>query len=124
MASSREFVDFVCTQLERAGTIEAVKLFGDYGVYCDGKVIGLICDDCFYLKPTEPGRKLLGRFLEEAVPYEGGRSYYRIDYLDDADELAELVRATWAVLPEARPRRRKLQKITEGESRLLDAPSD
>lgn len=58
----------MCTQLERAGTIEAVKLFGDYGVYCDGKVIGLICDDCFYLKPTEPGRKLLGRFLGGSRP--------------------------------------------------------
>ncbi len=110
MASSQEFVHFVCTRLSRAGQIEAVNLFGDYGIYCDGKSIGLIRDDHFYLKPTEPGKKLLGRFLEEEILSEGGRPYYRIDYLDDEDELVELVRASWTALPEAGPRRRKLKQ--------------
>ena len=114
MASSQEFVELVCSRLRGAGEIEAVKLFGDYGIYCDGKSIGLIHDDCFYLKPTEPGKELLGRFLEEAVPLEGGKIYYQIDYLDDVDELVELVRATWEALPEGKPRRRKLKRESHG----------
>ncbi len=26
------------------------KMFGDYGIYCDGKIFGLICNDCFFVK--------------------------------------------------------------------------
>ncbi|HHS82096.1 MAG TPA: competence protein TfoX, partial [Devosia sp.] len=43
MASSQEFVDFVVEQMGGAGTISARKMFGEYGVYCDGKLIGLVC---------------------------------------------------------------------------------
>lgn len=115
MASSQDFVQFVCDRLKRAGRIEAVKLFGDYGIYCDEKSIGLIHEDCLYLKPTEPGKRLLGRFLEEVVLSEGGKPYYRIDYLDDEDELEELVRATWMALPKGRARRRKESRKTHNE---------
>ena len=31
-------------------------MFGEYGVYVDGKMIGLICDDQLYVKPTASGR--------------------------------------------------------------------
>ena len=44
-------------------------MFGDYGIYCDGKVFGLICDDKFFLKPTETIRPLL-RKAELRPPYE------------------------------------------------------
>lgn len=53
MASNADFVQYITDQCGGAGEIVAKKMFGDYGIYCDGKIFGLICDDRFYLKPTE-----------------------------------------------------------------------
>lgn len=59
MASNPDFVQYVVDQCADAGEIIAKKMFGDYGIYCDNKIFGLICDNRFYIKPTEAGRKLL-----------------------------------------------------------------
>lgn len=34
------------------GEVEARKMFGDYGVYCNGKIFALVSDNGFYVKPT------------------------------------------------------------------------
>ncbi len=56
MASNTDFVQYIADQCSGAGEIMVKKMFGDYGIYCDGKIFGLICDDCFYLKPTDAVR--------------------------------------------------------------------
>ena len=83
MASNADFVEYIVDQCSGAGEIVAKKMFGDYGIYCDGKIFGLICDDCFYLKPTEAGRKLL-RMVDMRPPYEGAKDYF---YIADVDDL-------------------------------------
>lgn len=47
LASNLDFVEYVCDQIGGAGSIAYKKMFGEYGVYCDGKVIGVICDNQF-----------------------------------------------------------------------------
>jgi len=37
MATNPKFVDFVLEQIEKAGEITAKKMFGEYGIYSDGK---------------------------------------------------------------------------------------
>ena len=37
MASSIDFVQYIVDQCSGAGDIAAKKMFGDYGIYCDGK---------------------------------------------------------------------------------------
>ena len=34
--------------------LSARKMFGEYALYLDGKVVALVCDDQLFLKPT-PG---------------------------------------------------------------------
>ena len=46
--------------LAGAGAVSARKMFGEYGVYCDGKIVGLVCDDQLFVKVTEAGRAWLG----------------------------------------------------------------
>lgn len=45
MASDQDTVDYICAQMAGAGLISARKMFGEYGVYCDGNIVGLICDN-------------------------------------------------------------------------------
>ena len=99
MACSADFVQYIVDQCSGAGTIVARKMFGDYGVYCDGKLFGLICDDNFYIKPTEVAKVLL-RVIDRQPPYEGAKAYFYIADVDDRDYLSALVRETCRVLPD------------------------
>ena len=58
MASNADFVKYIAEQCAEAGEIMTKKMFGDYAIYCNGKIFGLICDDRFYIKPTTAGLKL------------------------------------------------------------------
>ena len=106
MASSTDFVQYIVDQCSGAGTIEVRKMFGDYGIYCDGKIFGLICDNGFYVKPTAKGRQVL-RSEEMRPPYDGAKPYFYIDDVDDSDYLSALVKATCVDLPDTKPKNKK-----------------
>ena len=50
MASHLEFVEYVAGQLSEAGEITYRKMFGEYGMYLDGKIFAVICDDQLFIK--------------------------------------------------------------------------
>ena len=106
MASSADFVQYIVDQCGGAGTIEARKMFGDYCVYCNGKPFALICDNDFYVKPTEAGRKLL-RTEDMRPPYDGAKPHFYIEDVDDRDYLSALVKASYAELPDPKPKNKK-----------------
>jgi TfoX/Sxy family transcriptional regulator of competence genes len=99
-------VQYIADQCAGAGDITVKKMFGDYGIYCDGKIFGLICDDRFYVKPTEAGRNML-RHTELRPPYEGAKDYFYVTDVDDRDYLASLVRETCRELPMPKPKKKK-----------------
>ena len=110
MASNQEFVDFVLDQIENAGEITAKKMFGEYGVYSDGKLFGLICDDKLFIKPTNSGRAFIGDVVE-APPYEGAKPSFLIeDKIEDREWLSELIRISVKELPMPKPKKKKKKK--------------
>ncbi len=108
MASKQDTVDYILGKIQDAGEIYARKMFGEYGVYCDGRMIALIADDQLFIKPTEGGKSFLGDF-EEAPPYPGAKSWLLIpeDDWDDSLALSELVRITTAEAPLPKPKKSK-----------------
>lgn len=108
MSSSQSNVDFIVEQMGDAGDITARKMFGEYGLYCDGKIIGLICDDDLFIKPTDGGRTLIGNVVE-ASAYPGAKPSLKIsaEQIEDADWLADLARTTFKELPLPKKRRKK-----------------
>lgn len=100
MSSSQSTVDFIVEQIQKAGDIRYRKMFGDYALYCNDKVIGLICDDQLFIKKTA----LINNYLDDshiAPPFPGAKNFYRVpeDNWDDAEWLTELARETAALLP-------------------------
>lgn len=108
MSSQQKTVDYILEQAAGAGTLSARKMFGEYGMYCDGKIMALICDDQLFIKPTQAGQDYLGE-VTEGEPYPGAKPYFLIegDRWDDADWLAGLVRVTAAELPVPKPKKAK-----------------
>ena len=93
MACSADYVQFVVDQCSGAGEIAVKKMMGDYCIYCNGILFGVICDNNLYVKVTEAGAAVLNEVILRP-PYEGAKDYYYVDDIDDSDYLKELVRAT------------------------------
>ncbi|AIO43109.1 MULTISPECIES: TfoX/Sxy family protein [Burkholderia] len=100
MASSQSTVDFIVEQIAAAGTVSARKMFGEYGIYCDGRMVALVCDDRLFVKPTPEGRAYLG-VCDEAPPYPSAKPHLVIagDRWDDREWLSTLIRITAAQVP-------------------------
>jgi TfoX/Sxy family transcriptional regulator of competence genes len=104
MATDRDFVEYVHEQTGLAGELAYRKMFGEYGLYFDGRIVALAADNRLFLKPTDAGRALLP-VVVEAPPYPEAKNWYVIDeYLDDSELLQRLIRATAAALPAPKPR--------------------
>jgi TfoX/Sxy family transcriptional regulator of competence genes len=107
MASDKEFLEFVLDQIENAGQITAKKMFGEYGIYSNGKLFALVCDNKLFIKPTDSGRTFIKDVIE-ASPYPGARPSFLIeDKIEDREWLSELVRITVRELPEPKPKKKK-----------------
>ncbi len=108
MATQQRTVDYLLEQATGAGDISTKPMFGEHGVYLDGKMIGLICDDQLYVKPTTSGR-LHAEPVSDAPPYPGAKPNLLIeaDRWDNAEWLSELLRITAAELPTPKPRKPK-----------------
>jgi len=108
MASRQQTVDYLVGQMAGAGTITSRRMFGEFGLYCDGKIVALVCDDRLFVKPTAAGRAHIGE-VREGEPYPGAKPYFEIpgEAWDDSDWLAELIRVSAAELPSPAPKRAK-----------------
>jgi len=110
MSSDLGFVEYVSDQMSGAGEVSFRKMFGEYAVYCDRKVVALVCDDRLYVKQTAAGRAFIGDVVE-APPYDGAKPYFLIeDRLDDRTWMANLVRLTAGELPAPKPKKPKAKR--------------
>ena len=105
MASTPEFVQYVCERLAEAGAITSRKMFGEYGIYCNGKIIGVVCENQLFVKKTEEGARLLTD-KQEAQPYTHAKPHFVIDSLDDSRLLVDFVKVTCDALPAPRTPRK------------------
>lgn len=108
MASDQEFMDYVCEQINLGERISSRRMFGEYAIYCDGKVVALITDNRVFIKMTAAGRAWAPA-LAEAQPFAGARPWLLVgSELDDRGWLSELVCITERALPPPKPKKKKL----------------
>jgi len=117
MSSDLSFVEYVVDQIENAGRITFRKMFGEYAVYCNGKVTALICDNQLFVKPTEGGRAFIGDVVE-APPYPGAKPSFLIeDKIEDREWISQLIRITENELPEPKPKKKGSMSNRVGSER-------
>jgi len=104
-------MEFLTDQLSALPNIRTRRMFGEYGVYCDEKVVAFVCDDELFIKRTDAGRAYIGT-PDEAPAYPGSKLYFRIggDRWEDREWLAGLVTATADALPVPAPKKPRKPK--------------
>jgi TfoX/Sxy family transcriptional regulator of competence genes len=53
MASDLNFVEYVRDQINGAGEVSFKKMFGEYAIYYDNKVVALVCDNFIVRKAND-----------------------------------------------------------------------
>lgn len=107
MATSKEFYDYVMESLQRVGDVASRKMMGEYCIYYKGKLIGDICDNCLFLKPTESVLRLMPE-AERAYPYEGSKTLMVVaDDVENVELMEAVLNAMYEELPEAKKKARK-----------------
>ena len=103
MAVSDEFLDYVVEQLAQLGAVAVRKMFGGAGLYCDGKMFGLVADDVPYLKVDDSNRDdFVKAGAGPFIPFPDKTTampYYEIpaDVLEDPATLAQWALRSLAV---------------------------
>ena len=100
MKKHSEFIEFLNETFEEFGLIDARKMFGGYGIYCDGVMFGLVEKNTLYLKADESTQKQFeSRGLSQFQYARAGKvvkmSYYKApeEVYDDREKAA-----VWASL--------------------------
>lgn len=107
MATKQSTIDYLLEQLTHISNIRYRKMFGEYAIYCNNKVVAFVCDDKLFIKPTKAGRDLI-ETLEEAPPYPGAKLYFYIsaDLWEDKEWLSRLITTTAEELPLPKPKKK------------------
>lgn len=92
MASTKEYRDYVLEQLNLLGDISYKPMMGEYLLYYRGVLFGGIYDDRLLIKKVKSNEKYK---LSEEIPYDGARSMYQIENIDDSEELREIIINTY-----------------------------
>lgn len=104
MASDLETVTFIADQSGLGSRLASKKMFGEYALYLNTKVVAFVCDNKLFLKPTDAGRTLLGT-PTEAPAYPGSKNYFLLEAeLEDRELLRKALELTESVLPLPKPK--------------------
>lgn len=105
MSTRRETIDALMDLLPLP--LATKRMFGEYALYLDGKVVGFVCDDTLFLKDTPAARAHLGD-APQGHPYPGSKPYIDAsEALDSPDLVCAALRALAETLPAPKPKRAK-----------------
>lgn len=106
MASDLQFVEYVRDQFESSCGVTHKRMFGEFGLFSEGRMFAMVCDNRLLFKATVSGREYIGAVVE-ALPYPGAKPCFLVEsQLEDREWLSELARRTVAELPMPRSRSR------------------
>lgn len=104
MATSEDFINYICEQINGVGEIRYKKMFGEYLIYVNEKPIITVCDNIAFIKKLECIEELM-QGSEIGFPYKGAKEHYILD-IDNI----ELSRTVITKLEEVTPLPKKKNK--------------
>ena len=106
MASTAEYISYVCEQISGAGAVQSRKMFGEYMVYVNGKPLLLVCDNTVFVKMHESIADLMKNSVT-GTPYTGAKEHYVLD-IDNTDFAKQVIQILEPLTPLPKPKKKKL----------------
>ena len=103
MATSKEYIEFVCEQLDGIENVTYRKMFGEYMVYINDKPLLTVCDNTVFVKKVPELATVMAN-AAVGCPYEGAKEHYILD-IDDTALTAQVIAILEPITPV--PKKRK-----------------
>ena len=103
MATTQDYIEYVCERLPDCGNVRYRKMFGEYMVYVDEKPVFLVCDNTVFVKILPELAALMAN-AAVGCPYEGAKENYILD-IDDTALTAQVIATLEPITP--LPKKRK-----------------
>jgi len=104
MATSLDFINYVCEQLKDIGNITYKKMFGEYMVYLNDKPVIIVCDNVAFVKKLDNIKEMM-QDANVGFPYKGAKEHYVLD-IDNADFCKKVIVKIEEVTPIPKSKRK------------------
>lgn len=88
MSSTKNYRNYILEQLKLLDKISYKPMMGEYLLYYDGLLFGGIYDDRLLVKKVDNNKKYK---MKEVIPYEGAKSMYLVDSVDNQEILVDII---------------------------------
>lgn len=105
MATSQDYIEFVCVQIKGDYSVRYKKMFGEYMVYANDKPILLVCDNCVYVKILNELSDLMSD-ADREIPYDGAKEHYILD-IENSELVRDVIEILERITPLPKPRKKK-----------------
>ena len=105
MATSIDYIEYVCEQIRGVGEIRYKKMFGEYMVYVNDKPVIIVCDNNTFVKKLDCIKDMMQN-AETGCPYKGAKEHYILD-IDNSEFCKTIVTEVEKVTPLPKPRKKK-----------------
>lgn len=105
MATTNEYIEYVCEQINGIGAIRYKKMFGEFMVYVNDKPVIIVCDNNAFVKKLECIEKMM-KDAKSGYPYKGAKEHYILD-IDNSEFCKSVVSKIEEVTPIPKPKKKK-----------------
>jgi len=105
MATTNEYIEYVCDQIKGIGEIKYKKMFGEFMVYVNDKPVLTVCDNIVFVKKLDCIAEMM-KEAETGFPYQGSKEHYILD-IDNQEFCRDVVIELEKVTPVPKPRKKK-----------------
>src|SRR5574344_545642 len=105
MATSNDYIEFVCEQIAGIGDIRYKNMFGEYMVYVNNKPILLVCDNIVFIKKLDEIKDLMEN-EEVGFPYQGAKEHYILD-IENKELSSKVIPILVELTPIPKPKKKK-----------------
>lgn len=105
MATTNEYIEYVCEQIKDVGEIRYKKMFGEFMVYVNDKPIIIVCDNVPFVKELDCIKNMMQN-SETGYPYKGAKEHYVLD-IDNSELCKSVITELEKVTPVPKPKKKK-----------------
>lgn len=105
MATTKDYIEYVCEQISGVGEVRYKKMFGEYMVYVNDKPVIIVCDNIAYVKELDNIRELM-KDASKGFPYNGAKEHYILD-IDNIEFSKSVILEVEKVIKVPKPRKNR-----------------
>lgn len=105
MATTNEYIEYVCEQINGIGVIRYKKMFGEFMIYVNDKPVIIVCNNNAFVKKLDCIEEMM-KDAKLGYPYKGAKEHYVLD-IDNSDFCKKIVTKVEEVTPIPKPRKKK-----------------